>query len=62
MVVGIFGILLEYPLPQLKSSGIGRSIVARAVLLLIQTFLCILYYQVCYFFVVFALRSMLIGL
>ncbi|EIN11714.1 hypothetical protein PUNSTDRAFT_63495 [Punctularia strigosozonata HHB-11173 SS5] len=45
MIVGIFGILLEYPLPLFKSSPLGRNLVVRVVVLLVQTFFCILYYQ-----------------
>ncbi|KAF5380466.1 hypothetical protein D9615_004623 [Tricholomella constricta] len=45
MLLGMFIIALEFPLPQLKSLAIHRSIVLRIVLLLFQTFLTILFYQ-----------------
>lgn len=45
MIVGLFMIALEFPLPQLKALAIHRSIVLRIVMLLFQTFLTILYYQ-----------------
>jgi len=45
MLLGIFMIALEFPLPQLKALAIHRSIVLRVVLLLFQTFLTILFYQ-----------------
>lgn len=46
MALGFFVIALEFPLPQLKYLAIHRSIVFRIILLLFQTFLGILYYQV----------------
>lgn len=46
MIMGLFIIALEFPLPQLKKLAIHRSIVLRIVLLLFQTFLTILFYQV----------------
>ncbi|KAG6850950.1 hypothetical protein H0H93_005819 [Arthromyces matolae] len=45
MMLGMFIIALEFPLPLLKKYAIHRSIVFRIVLLLFQTFLAILYYQ-----------------
>jgi len=45
MLLAIFIIALEFPVPQLKSLAIHRSIVFRIVLLLFQTFLTILFYQ-----------------
>jgi len=45
MIMGLFIIALEFPLPQLKKLAIHRSIVLRIVLLLFQTFLTILFYQ-----------------
>ena len=45
MMTGLFMIALEFPLPQLKSLAIHRSIVLRIVILLFQTFLAILFYQ-----------------
>jgi len=44
-VLGLFMIALEFPLPQLRSFAIHRSIVLRVVLLLAQTSLAILHYQ-----------------
>ncbi|KAF8070670.1 ATP adenylyltransferase-domain-containing protein [Lyophyllum atratum] len=46
MILAMFILALEFPLPQLKSLAIHRSIVLRIVLLLFQTFLSILFYQV----------------
>jgi len=45
IALGIFMIALEFPLPQLKSLAIHRSIVLRTVLLLFQTFITVLFYQ-----------------
>ena len=46
MILG-FGILaLEYPAPFLKGTSLHRSLVVRIVVLLLQAFLAILYYQV----------------
>jgi hypothetical protein len=45
MILAMFILALEFPLPQLKSLSIHRSIVVRIVLLLFQTFLSILFYQ-----------------
>jgi len=45
MILAMFILALEFPLPQLKSLAIHRSIVLRIVLLLFQTFLSILFYQ-----------------
>lgn len=47
ILVGLFMIALEFPVPQLKALSIHRSIVLRIVLLLFQAFLTILYYQAC---------------
>jgi len=45
MVMGMFILALEYPLPPMKALSIHRSITLRIVLLLFQTFLTILFYQ-----------------
>jgi len=45
IIIGLFNIALEYPLPQLKSLSIHRSLVLRVVILLFQAFFTILYYQ-----------------
>jgi len=45
MLLGLFMIALEFPLPQLRALAIHRSLVLRIVLLLFQTFINILYYQ-----------------
>jgi len=45
MIIGFFMIALDFPVPQLKSLAIYRSLPLRVVLLLFQTFLTILYYQ-----------------
>jgi len=45
ILIGLFNIALEYPLPQLKSLSIHRSLVLRVVILLFQAFFTILYYQ-----------------
>ncbi len=48
MLLG-FGLLaLDYPAPFLKNTAIHRSFPIRIVLLLLQTFFAILYYQVCF--------------
>lgn len=46
MLLGHLMLALEFPLPQLKGLAIHRSIVLRVVLLLFQTFLTVLFYQV----------------
>jgi len=45
MVLAMFMLALDFPLPQLKALSIHRSLVLRIVLLLFQTFLTILFYQ-----------------
>ncbi|KAG7098801.1 hypothetical protein E1B28_000706 [Marasmius oreades] len=45
MIVGLFMLALEYPLPQLKSLSIHRSFALKIVLLLFQSFLTLLFYQ-----------------
>lgn len=45
MILGVLIIAVEYPLPQIKQFALYRSLVARIVLLLFQTFFNILYYQ-----------------
>jgi len=45
MLTAFFILALEFPLPQLKGTSIGRSIVLRIVMLLMQCFLTILFYQ-----------------
>ncbi|KAF9459819.1 hypothetical protein BDZ94DRAFT_1291436 [Collybia nuda] len=45
LILGLFIIALEFPLPQLRKFAIHRSIILRIVLLLFQTFLTILFYQ-----------------
>jgi len=45
MVLAIFMVSLEYPLPFMKSLPIYRSLILRVVLLLLQAFLTILFYQ-----------------
>jgi len=46
MLIGLVMIALEFPVPQLKGLAIQRSFALKIVLLLFQTFLTILYYQV----------------
>jgi hypothetical protein len=46
MILGTLLIALEFPLPMLRPFAIHRSIVLRIVLLLFQTFVTILFYQV----------------
>ena len=46
MVLGMLLIAIEWPLPLFKNTAIGRSFTVRMLLLLFQTFLNILYYQV----------------
>jgi hypothetical protein len=45
MLIGLFMICLEFPLPALKGTAIHRSIVLRIVMLLMQTGVSLLYYQ-----------------
>ena len=45
MIMAMFMLALDFPLPQLKALSIYRSLVLRIVLLLFQTFLTILFYQ-----------------
>jgi len=45
IVIGLFNICLEYPLPQLKGLSVSRSLVARVVILVFQALFTILYYQ-----------------
>lgn len=47
MLVAFFMVALEFPVPQLKAFAIHRSIVLRIVMLVMQAFLAILFYQVC---------------
>ena len=46
MLLGFGYLALDYPLPYLKNTAIHRSFPIRIVLLLLQTFFAILYYQV----------------
>lgn len=45
MILGFVMLAMELPLPQLKSTSIHRSLPLRIVLLLLQAFLTILFYQ-----------------
>ncbi|KAI0330997.1 hypothetical protein GY45DRAFT_1322923 [Cubamyces sp. BRFM 1775] len=45
MLLGFGYLALDYPLPYLKNTAIHRSFPIRIVLLLLQTFFAILYYQ-----------------
>jgi hypothetical protein len=45
MLLGFFILALEFPLPLFKGLAIQRSIVVRIVLLILQTFLAVLFYQ-----------------
>jgi vacuolar-type H+-ATPase subunit I/STV1 len=45
MILGMFIIAMEFPIPPLRNLAIHRSLVLRIVLLLFQTFLTLLYYQ-----------------
>lgn len=47
MVTGLTLLALEWPLPIVKKMSIHRALVLRPILLLIQTFFAILFYQVC---------------
>jgi sulfate adenylyltransferase (ADP) / ATP adenylyltransferase len=46
MLTAFFMIALEFPMPQLKGTVIHRSIVLRIVMLVMQAFMAILFYQV----------------
>lgn len=46
MLVGFVYLMLDYPAPFLKNTAIHRSFPIRIVVLLLQTFFAILYYQV----------------
>ncbi|KAF9220302.1 hypothetical protein BS17DRAFT_715229 [Gyrodon lividus] len=50
MILGFMVIALEYPLPILKESALHRSIPLRVVMLTLQSFLAVLFYQASYFF------------
>jgi len=45
ILIGLFNIALNYPLPQLKGLSIQRSLVVRVVILLFQALFTVLYYQ-----------------
>jgi len=45
MIVALFMIALEFPLPQLRGTMVHRSFVVRIVMLLLQAFLAIMFYQ-----------------
>jgi len=45
MMIAIFMVALEFPLPQLKGTRIYRSFVFRIVVLIIQAFFAVLFYQ-----------------
>lgn len=51
MIIGIFMLCLEYPVPLLKSFAIHRSIILRIVVMFFLSFLSVLFYQVssCHF-------------
>jgi hypothetical protein len=46
MMFAFFMVALEFPMPQLKQTMIHRSIVLRIVMLVLQAFMAILFYQV----------------
>lgn len=46
MLVAFLYLMLDYPAPFLKNTAIHRSFPIRIVVLLLQTFFAILYYQV----------------
>jgi small-conductance mechanosensitive channel len=46
MLTAFFMIAVEFPMPQLKGTMIHRSIVLRIVMLIMQAFMAILFYQV----------------
>jgi hypothetical protein len=45
MILGMFILAIELPLPKLKQTGIYRSLLARTILLLFQAFFAFLFYQ-----------------
>jgi len=45
ILLGLGVLAIEYPIPQIKSTTIYRSLVLRVVLLIFQAFLAILFYQ-----------------
>jgi len=45
ILIGLSILALEYPAPFMKGTGLYRSLVARVVLLLFQTFFAIIFYQ-----------------
>jgi hypothetical protein len=47
MMIALSMVALEFPMPQLKQTMIHRSIVLRIVMLVLQAFMAILFYQVC---------------
>lgn len=46
MILGLFILAIELPLPAIKQFSFYRSLVVRVVLLLLQVSLAILFYQV----------------
>lgn len=46
MALGFFMVALEYPLPLFKGLPVYRSIPLRIVLLVLQSFFAVLFYQV----------------
>jgi ATP adenylyltransferase len=50
MVLGFMMIALEYPLPVFNGSALHRSLPLRVVLLIFQSFLAVLFYQVSGYF------------
>lgn len=48
ILMGIGMVALEFPAPQLKGTSIQRNFTVKIVLLLMQAFFAILFYQVCH--------------
>ena len=48
ILMGIGMVALEFPIPQVKGTSIQRNFTVKIVLLLLQAFFAILFYQVCH--------------
>ena len=46
MLIGLFMVALDYPMPFLKNTAIHRSLIVRVVGLILQAFFAVIFYQV----------------
>jgi len=47
MLIGLFMVALDYPMPFLKNTAIHRSLIVRVIGLILQAFFALIFYQVC---------------